>query len=149
MKHLRWRLAMRYKTTLLVRFGDIDHAGVVYYPRFFNYLHMAFEDFFREGLGQPFHEVVDQRKIGFPIVHAESDFMKVLRYGDRICVEVYFIRAGRSSLTFGFDVIREEGASLSARARITNAVIDRTTFRAIPCPEDLKALFRRYHEPDT
>ncbi|NIM20439.1 MAG: acyl-CoA thioesterase, partial [Candidatus Latescibacteria bacterium] len=90
---------MRYKTLLLVRFGDIDHAGVVFYPRFFNYLHMAFEDFFREGLGRPFHEVIDQRKIGFPVVHAESDFMKVLKYGDRIRVEVYLVRAGRSSLT--------------------------------------------------
>ncbi|MBI4524951.1 MAG: acyl-CoA thioesterase [Deltaproteobacteria bacterium] len=139
---------MRYKTSLLVRFGDIDHAGVVYYPRFFNYLHMAFEDFFRDGLGQPFHEIVDRRKIGFPIVHAESDFMTVLKYGDRIQLEVYLVRAGRSSLTFGFDVIREEGEILAARARITNATIDRTTFRAIPCPEDLKALFLRYYEPD-
>lgn len=139
---------MRYKTSLLVRFGDIDHAGVVYYPRFFNYLHMAFEDFFREGLGCPFHEVIDQRKIGFPIVHAESDFMKVLKYGDQIRVEVYLVRAGRSSLTFGFDVLREEGDTLCARARITNATIDRTTFRAVPCPADLKALFLRYYEPD-
>ncbi|MBI4491145.1 MAG: acyl-CoA thioesterase [Deltaproteobacteria bacterium] len=139
---------MRYKTSLLVRFGDIDHAGVVYYPRFFNYLHMAFEDFFREGLGHPFHEVIDQRKIGFPIVPAESDFMKVLKYGDQIRIEVYLVRAGRSSLTFGFDVIREEGDVLCARARITNATIDRTTFKAISCPEDLKELFLRYYEPD-
>ncbi len=139
---------MRFQTTLLVRFGDIDHAGVVYYPRFFNYLHMAFEDFFREGLGHPFHEIIAQRKIGFPIVHAESDFMKVLKYGDRIRVEVYLVRTGRSSLTFGFDVIREEGEILCARARITNATIDQTTFRAAPCPEDLKEMFLRYYEPD-
>ncbi len=139
---------MRFQTTFLVRFGDIDHAGVVYYPRFFNYLHMAFEDFFREGIGHPFHEIIEQRKIGFPIVHAESDFMKVLKYGDRIRVEVYLVKAGRSSLTFGFDVIREEGEILCARARITNATIDRTTFRAAPCPEDLKAMFLHYYEPD-
>jgi acyl-CoA thioesterase FadM len=109
---------------------------------------MAFEDFFREGIGHPFHEIIEQRKIGFPIVHAESDFMKVLKYGDRIRVEVYLVKAGRSSLTFGFDVIREEGEILCARARITNATIDRTTFRAARCPEDLKAMFLRYYEPD-
>ncbi len=137
---------MRYKTSLLVRFGDIDHAGVVYYPRFFNYLHMAFEDFFTEALGMPLHEIIDQRRLGFPIVHAESDFMKVLKYGDRIRVEVYLVREGRTSMTFGFDVVREEGDILSARARITNAVIDRDSFKAVPCPEDLKALFRRYYE---
>ena len=139
---------MRYKTSLLVRFGDIDHAGIVYYPRFFNYVHMAFEDFFREGLGLPFDEIIDKRGIGFPIVHAESDFMKFLKYGDRIRVEVYLLRAGRTSLTFGFDVIREEGGILCARVRITNATIDRKTFKAIPCPADLKDLFLRYYEPD-
>jgi YbgC/YbaW family acyl-CoA thioester hydrolase len=121
---------------------------VVYYPRFFNYVHVAFEEFFKEGLGLPFHEVIEQRKVGFPIVHAESDFMKVLKYGDRIRVEVYLVRAGRSSLTFGFDVIRENEETLCARARITNAIIDRTTFRAIPCPEDLREVFLRYYEPD-
>jgi len=139
---------MRYKTSLLVRFGDIDHAGIVYYPRFFNYVHMAFEDLFREGLGLPFDEVFNQRGIGFPIVHAESDFMKSLKYGERFRVEVYLVRVGRSSLTFGFDVIREEGEILCARVRITNATIDRKTFKAIPCPADLKDLFLRYYEPD-
>lgn len=139
---------MRYKTSLVVRFGDIDHAGIVYYPRFFNYVHMAFEDFFREGLGLPFDEIIDKRGIGFPIVHAESDFMKFLKYGDRIRVEVYLLRAGRTSLTFGFDVIREAGNILCARVRITNAAIDRKSFKAIPCPADLKELFLRYSEPD-
>ena len=139
---------MRFKTSLLVRFGDIDHAGIVYYPRFFNYVHMAFEDLFREGLGLPFDEVIGQRGIGFPIVHAESDFMKSLKYGERFRVEVYLVRVGRSSLTFGFDVIREEGEILCARVRITNATIDRKTFKAIACPGDLKDLFLRYYEPD-
>lgn len=139
---------MRYTTSLLVRFGDIDHAGIVYYPRFFNYVHMAFEDLFREGLELPFDEVIDGRGIGFPIVHAESDFMKPLKYGDRFRVEVYLIHAGRTSLTFGFDMVREEGNILCARVRITNATIERKTFKAIPCPEDLREMFLRYHEPD-
>ncbi|HEX9880566.1 MAG TPA: thioesterase family protein [Candidatus Binatia bacterium] len=140
---------MRFQTSLLVRFGDIDHAGVVYYPRFFNYVHVAFEDFFRQGLGSPFHEVIDGRQIGFPIVHAESDFMKVLKYGDRVLVEVYLVGAGHRSVTFGFDMIREEGMVLAARARITHAVIDRRTFKAIACPEDLKEQFLRYREPES
>ena len=58
------------------------------------------------------------------------------------------VRAGASSLTFGFDVIRDGDGALCARARVTNAVIDRRTMRAIPCPEDLKTLFLRYCESD-
>jgi 4-hydroxybenzoyl-CoA thioesterase len=138
---------MRYHSPLVVRFGDIDHAGVVYNPRFFNYLHVAFEGFLEEAIGQPLHEIIDRRKIGFPIVHAEADFMKVLRYGDRGRIEVYTPRLGRSSLTFGFEVVRAADEALCARARVTHATIDRSVFRAIECPEDLRERFARYLEP--
>ena len=34
-----------------VRFADVDHAGIVYYPRFFHYFHLAFEELFRSRMG--------------------------------------------------------------------------------------------------
>jgi acyl-CoA thioesterase FadM len=74
--------------------------------------------------------------------------MKSLKYGERFRVEVYLVRVGRSSLTFGFEVVREDGDILCARVRITNATIDRKTFKAIPCPADLRDLFLRYYEPE-
>ena len=30
-----------------VRFADVDHAGIVYYPRFFHLFHLAFEELWR------------------------------------------------------------------------------------------------------
>ena len=35
---------MAFETTVLVRFGDIDGAGIVFYPRFFEMLNSAVED---------------------------------------------------------------------------------------------------------
>ena len=34
-----------------VRFGDVDHARIVYYPRFFHFCHVAMEEAFRDALG--------------------------------------------------------------------------------------------------
>jgi acyl-CoA thioesterase FadM len=37
---------MAFRSQLIIRFGDIDRAGIVYYPRFLHYFHVALEEFF-------------------------------------------------------------------------------------------------------
>ena len=39
------RAATEYEAEVPVRFAEIDRAGIVYYPRWFHYLHVAFEEF--------------------------------------------------------------------------------------------------------
>ena len=62
---------MAYTTKVRVRFGDEDHAQIVYYPRFFNFFHVAFEDFFGDQ-GHPYQKVLDEDQVGFPTVHIED-----------------------------------------------------------------------------
>ena len=57
---------MAFKTSLRVRFGDEDHAQIVYYPRFFHFFHCAFEDFF-DHQGHPYRACLDEdRKTVLP-----------------------------------------------------------------------------------
>jgi 4-hydroxybenzoyl-CoA thioesterase len=42
---------MAFRSQLKIRFGDIDRAGIVYYPRFLQYFHVALEEFFADELG--------------------------------------------------------------------------------------------------
>jgi len=37
---------MTFRSQLKIRFGDIDRAGIVYFPRFMHYFHVALEEFF-------------------------------------------------------------------------------------------------------
>ena len=37
---------MAFRSQLKIRFGDIDRAGIVHYPRFMHYFHVALEEFF-------------------------------------------------------------------------------------------------------
>src|SRR5262249_13069736 len=44
-----------------VRFADVDHAGIVYYPRFFHMFHVAFEELWRQRLGaRAYSELIDR-----------------------------------------------------------------------------------------
>ena len=77
---------MPFRSQLKIRFGDIDHAGIVYYPRFLHYFHVALEEFFGQALEVDYPVLFDQHRIGLPTVHLETDFRRSLRYGDLIDV---------------------------------------------------------------
>jgi 4-hydroxybenzoyl-CoA thioesterase len=50
---------MPFHSILKIRFGDIDRAGIVYYPRFLHYFHVALEKFFHSELGVEYPVLVN------------------------------------------------------------------------------------------
>lgn len=93
-----------FRARLKVCFGDIDNAGIVYYPRFLHYFHVAIEEFFSNVLEMEYAEVLHEHGLAFPTVHIESDFRRPLVFGDHIDVEVRVLKIGRTSITWGYSV---------------------------------------------
>ena len=133
-----------FTTSILVRFGDLDAAGIAYYPNLVNFLHEAFEDFFAGHVGRPYPEVY-REGIGFPTVKLEVEFVSPVRYGDCVEVALAVERIGRSSVQ-----IRYEG-SVQGRpvfhARNVAVVVDMKTFRPVPLPDWLRTRFEAAMEP--
>ena len=100
---------MTFRKPIKVCFGDIDNAGIVYYPRFLHYFHLAMEEFFSSEMGIDYAEVLHQRKLSLPSVHVEADFRRRMRYGDQINIEVRVIHIGRTSITWGYRGYRGAG----------------------------------------
>jgi len=129
-----------------VRFADVDHAGIVYYPRFFHYFHLAFEELFRVRMGpRAYVELLDRDRIGFPAVRAEADYKAPLRFGDTADIELTVSRMGDTSIRFRYRVYRaaEPGEGervLCAEGATVCAVVDLSRFRAVPVPERVAAL---------
>ncbi len=138
---------MAFRSRLKVRFADIDRAGIVYYPRFFDFFHRALEDFFADEVRIPYHVLIDQRRVGFPIVHVESDFRHPLSHGDEIEVEVTAARIGRRSVTIRYRTYRPTRPDPAAVALITQVCIDMDSFRAIDVPAEIREAFARHIEP--
>lgn len=137
--------------TLPVRFADVDHAGIVYYPRFFHYFHLAFEELFRARMGpRAYVDLLDRERVGFPAVHAEADYRAPLRFGDTAQVELSVARLGASSITFGYRVVRAaedaagahpaRPAELCAVGQVVCAVVDLAAFKATAVPPAIAAL---------
>lgn len=133
-----------FVTSLVVRFADIDHAGIVYYPRFLHYCHVAYEEFLEKRLGIPLKELLDERRVGFPTVKAEVDFVRPLRLGDRVSIAIDVTRLGESSVVMRYRLRREGDDRPAAEARVTTASIDMESFRPIPVPADIRAVLESY-----
>jgi len=127
-----------------VRFSDVDHAGIVYYPRFLHFFHVVFEEFFRDRMGpKSYVDVLDKKRIGFPSVSCECQYRSPLKFGDSVQGEMSVSKLGDKSITFAYKIYRLEGENedqkiLSAEGSNVCAVVDLVEFRAISMPDWLR-----------
>ena len=135
-----------FEKKLRVRFNEVDHAGIVFSPRFFDYFHMAFEDFFEAETDAPYHVWTAQRRLGWPAVHVETDFTAPLRYGDDFVVAMSFPKVGRTSMVVRYDVLR--GEQRCARAEITVVTTQLDELRPLELPPGVRAAAERHPPAD-
>lgn len=132
---------MAYKTTLPVRFGDVDKAGIVYFPRIFHYMHIAQEDFFAGYVGIPYHRLIEEERLGFPTVSDSTDFIKPLKYGDTLEIIVHISRVGRSSVAFEFEIYRRGSGELLLRSSQTKVAVNMDTWQKVAIPDKYRRIF--------
>ncbi len=133
---------MPFVRELLVRFPDVDFARVVYYPRFFDYAHQVFEDFFAAEVGVPYARMLQERKVGYPSVHCEADFKYPLRFGDVVRIEMSTDAVGERSITSRYRLSTKGTAC--AVLKIVTAPVDMDTFKGMRVPDDVRAAFARF-----
>ena len=122
-----------------VRFGDTDASGRIFYVSLLNHFDAAEAEFLRF-LGVGYREIQD-RKVGFPRVRVECDYIGALVYDDLMHIAVTVDRIGRSSFTLMFDVSTE--GRPAARGKVTIVAIDRATQKSMPLPENLREALSR------
>lgn len=133
-----------YRAELIVRFGHIDEAGIVYYPRLVNYFHVAMEEFFGAVLDTNYPSFLSEHRLGLPAAHLEVDFLRPLRYGDHIQVEVGIEKVGSSSIIWRYRIFRPNEKEPAAKARIVTVNVDMDSFEKQAVPDWLRHRLEAY-----
>jgi 4-hydroxybenzoyl-CoA thioesterase len=132
----------------LVRFGHCDPAGIVFYPRYFEMLNAVVEDWFTQGLGVDYAQLLGPRRIGMPSVRLSADFKRVSRMGDRLTQRVAINKLGRSSLglTIQFDgnSDSQDGCRVAFEQVLVCTSLE--THKAQPFPQDLRDALEQVNE---
>jgi 4-hydroxybenzoyl-CoA thioesterase len=135
-----------YELTLPVRFGQVDYAGIMYYPRFFDNFHAVFEDMFSTRLGVPYMSILQDRRIGFPMVHIETDFRRPFRFGEPMRLALSVTRIGRSSIGFRYRGHAGDDPEPSVEAAATVVTIDLDSFASLDIPPDIRAVLEELRD---
>ena len=138
---------MAFRSRHKICFGDIDRAGIVYYPRFMHYFHVALEEFFAGELGIEYHTVIDTYRIGLPTVHLETDFSRPFTYGDNIEVEVCILNVGSTSISFGYRVFKQGEDDPRIIGHNVTVCLDMDTFKKIEIPTWFRLLLDQHVSP--
>jgi 4-hydroxybenzoyl-CoA thioesterase len=132
---------MSWSTRLRYRFGDIDDAGIAYYPKLLHYVHCAFEDWWSDALHHPYPRLLHEDRLGFPAVKLDVEFFAPIRYGDEPRVHLGVLEMGTGSVLFGFWMTKDGEERPLCRARVLTATVDMTTMKATPLPATWRERF--------
>lgn len=139
---------MAFTRDIEVRFPDVDYARILYYPRFFDFAHRVFEDFFAAEVGTAYWKLLREGNVGFPTVHAQGDFDSPLRFGDVARVELTCEKASLRSVALRYRFTRVEGRKrslvLCATLKVVTVPVDLGSLRALPVAPEVRAAFLRH-----
>lgn len=127
-----------------VMFGDCDPAGIVFFPNFSKWMDASSLNFFVQCGVPPWRELVMSRGIiGTPLLEIHTKFLRPATYGERLRIETSVIEWGSKVFRHQHRVLRDDTLlceGIEVRAFCERDPADATRIRAIPVPEDIKAL---------
>jgi len=129
-----------------VKFSEVDQAGVVFFSRYFEIAHSTLETFFHQ-LGWGFAKIFREGKDGFPLIHAEANYMAPARLGDTLDVALSISRISKSSFTVSYDVRSTDGKPV-AKLSTNHVWVELKTFSKAPIPSELRTALKVYLAED-
>jgi acyl-CoA thioester hydrolase len=124
-----------------VAFGDCDPAGVVYTPRFADYLISAFHWFMAVLLQGA--EPEGPQDMATPMRGLELDFRRMLASGDWFEMRCYVTAVRTRTFDLRIEAVDASG-QVAFVGRLTPIALDRTAGAAISLPPQLRRRLARY-----
>lgn len=122
---------------ITIGLGRSDAAGVIYFTEALDLAHEAAEAFL-ESVGLPLASLLRPGQVRLPVVHAEADYLRPVRPGDRIELRLSALHVGHSSISFEWVAVRGDGLD-AFRTRIVHACIDPELGSSVVVPEAVRA----------
>jgi YbgC/YbaW family acyl-CoA thioester hydrolase len=128
---------MAVKLTRRVDYPMLDNAHIAYYPRIYDLAHRFFEESWEKMCGISYPEMINQKRIGFPIVHIETDFVSPIRYGDSVTATIWISKVGIKSCTWKYEFHNQNGILLWSSEQVT-VCVNMDSMKSVEIPDYLR-----------
>jgi acyl-CoA thioester hydrolase len=97
-------MAIRHKTSIQIRFKDVDAMGHVNNANHLTYFEYARIRFFDELIG----EEIDWQQEGMILAQQQVSYKKPIFLKDAITVITWFVKSGTTSFELAYEIVRTE-----------------------------------------
>lgn len=126
-----------------VRFADTDAAGVVFFPNYLAICHEAYEEALAEA-GVALQSFFAETGIVIPIAKSTADYLRPLRAGDKLRIDLTAERLSANSFALSFELFRlGPPEKLAARVRTEHVATSPAKRERVPLPPALAAWLDR------
>lgn len=128
-----------------IEWGDCDPAGIVYYPRFFEFFDASTAALFEEA-GLPKQQLLSKYGIlGIPMVDTQAKFLAPATFGDTVEIESRIADWGNSSFTVEHKMYKDGmviAEGFEKRVWTVKAPAEKNGIKSRPIPAEVKERFR-------
>src|SRR3954470_10718341 len=131
---------------LRVRWAEVDMQKIVFNGHYLTYIDTAVAEYWRE-IGLPYPEgYVERYGADVFLRKATVEYLGSARYDDELAIGCRVAKLGRSSMTFCFQIFRQEEAAPLVTAELVYVNADPAKRTATPLPEEVRAKVRGYEK---
>lgn len=121
-ENLESKTGLVNRTTIKVRFNEVDSLRVVWHGHYLKYFEDGREAFGRQyAIG--YHDFYDHNLVT-PIVDINCHYKKHLAFGDEVIVETEFINTSAAKIIFEYNLFKKQDMSLVATGRSVQVFLD-------------------------
>ena len=128
---------MAVRLSRRVDFPMLDLAGIAFYPRIYDLAHRFFEESWEEMCGFGYPHILQEMKIGFPVVDIKSEFHSPFRYGDTVNATIWISKVGVKSCTWQYRFHNQNDELLWSSEQVT-VCVSMTNMESLPIPTELR-----------
>ncbi len=119
-----------------VQLPDTDAAGILFFGNYFRLAHDAYEAFM-ETIGFSLRHIIGEADFLVLIAHAEADYSKPMRLGDKLTAELQVENLGQASFVLAYS-LKDVNNDIAATVKTVHVTIDKKSGGKIPLPERLR-----------
>ncbi len=124
-----------YKFQTTISMHQTDAGGVVFFSNFFVLAHLCYEAWLDENIS--IAEIIDEKNLIMPIVHAQADYRQSLCLSEKISIEMTPGKTTRTTFQLNYSIFNEEG-DIAAEVTTIHACLDESKRKSTRLPEFLK-----------
>jgi YbgC/YbaW family acyl-CoA thioester hydrolase len=130
-----------FQTRRRVEFSDTDMGGIVHFARFFVFMEWAEHELLRSlGAAPGSFQDAEGRRVAWPRVAATCEYLSPARFGDELDIYIRVLRKGRTSLSYGIEILKGETAVARGKVSVVYCLIGGDGLKPIPIPPEVADL---------